>query len=230
MNLIVDSQYFSSVILYKILYNYSNIVFEQCETYQKMSFRNRCQIAGALGVLELSVPLAGGRSQKGLTREVRIAGGRTWQDQHWKTIVSCYNRSPWFEYYRDGLEGLYQRPVDFLVDWNLSCFEWTLGVLGLNRTVGFTSEYRRDYAPEEGADWRGKLIPRDREKGGTAKAGAQAWPAASRYRQVFEERIGFLPNLSILDLLFCEGKEAIRYIRSSDDGRPSATVAGVFPG
>jgi WbqC-like protein family len=105
------------------------------------------------------------------------------------------------------------------VDWNLSCFEWTLGVLGLNRTVGFTSEYRRDYAPEEGADWRGKLTPRNREK----------W-AAPRYRQVFEERIGFLTNLSILDLLFCEGKEAIRYIRSSDDGRPSATAAGAFPG
>ena len=220
MDLIVESQYFPSVIFYKISYNFTNIVFEQCETYQKMSFRNRCQIAGALGVLELSVPLAGGRTQKGLTRDVRIAGGRNWQLQHWRTIVSCYNRSPWFEYYRDGLEALFRKPVDFLVDWNLGCFEWTLRALGLDRTVGVTEEYRNAYAPGEGVDWRGKLLPRDREK----------WEVGSKYHQVFEDRIGFLPNLSILDLLFCEGKEAIRYIQSSDDGKLSATAVRAFPG
>ena len=232
MNLIIESQYFPSIILYKILYNFTDIVFEQCETYQKMGFRNRCQIAGALGVLDLSIPLAGGRDQNGLTRDVRIAGDRNWQEQHWRTITSCYNRSPWFEYYRDGLEALFGKPVNFLVDWNLSCFEWTLRVLGLKQTVGVTEEYRRAYAPGEGADWRGKLLPRDREKWGAAAAGADTpgWPVAPRYHQVFEDRMGFIPNLSILDLLFCEGKEAIRYIRSSDDGKFSAAAAEAFPG
>ena len=232
MNLIVECQYFPSIIFYKISYSFTDIVFEQCETYQKMSFRNRCQIAGALGVLDLSIPLAGGRDQKGLIRDVRIAGDRNWQEQHWRTITSCYNRSPWFEYYRDGLEALFGKPVNFLVDWNLSCFEWTLRALGLNRMVGITEEYRTAYASEEGADWRGKLLPRDREKWGVAAAGAAmpAWPVAPRYHQVFEDRVGFIPNLSILDLLFCEGKEAIRYIRSSDDGKFSPTAAGAFSG
>src|SRR6201999_1060492 len=123
--------YFPAIIFYKISYDSSNIVFEQCESYQKMSFRNRCQIAGAQGVVDLSIPLAGGRDQKRLMKEVRGSADRGWQDQHWKTIVSCYNRSPWFEYYRDGLEGLYRQRVEFLLDWNLRCFEWSLRILGM---------------------------------------------------------------------------------------------------
>ena len=201
MNFIVDIQYFPSIIFYKTSYNHTNIVFEQCETYQKMSFRNRCQIAGALGLLNLSIPLVGGRARKGLIRDVRIAGSQAWQTQHWRTIVSCYSRSPWFEFYRDGLETLFRKKADFLVDWDLRCFEWSLEVLGMARNVRLTDEYRRDYRPEEGEDWRGRIRPKDR-------------PELPRYHQVFEDRTGFIPNLSILDLLFCEGKEAIRYIRS----------------
>jgi len=234
MNLIIESQYFAPIIFYKISYNFSDIIFEQCETYQKMSFRNRCQIAGAQGVVDLSIPLVGGRGQKGLIRDVRISADRSWQGQHWKTIIACYNRSPWFEYYRDGLETLYRRPADFLMDWNQQCLEWSFGVLGMSKVIGRTTEYRADYAPGEAADWRGRLMPRDREKWGAAAvppaeggpAAAMAkWGAAPRYHQVFEERIGFTPHLSILDLLFCEGKAAIRYIRSSDDGRPSSGAA-----
>lgn len=219
MNLVIESQYFAPVIFYKISYNFSNIVFEQCETYQKMSFRNRCQIAGAQGVVDLSIPLVGGRGQKGLTRDVRIAGYRSWQMQHWRTIFSCYNRSPWFEHYRDSLEALYRRPADFLLDWNEQCLEWSLRVLGMTRTIRRTEEYREVYPAGEGVDWRGRLMPRNREE----------WGKMPHYYQVFEERIGFTPHLSILDLVFCEGKEAIRYIRPSGDGKPFGTVAGVFP-
>src|ERR1700742_4560771 len=126
MNLIIDLQYFPSIILFKNLNNISNIVFEQYENYQKMSFRSRCRIAGADGPLDLSIPLVGGRDQKTLMKDVRIADGQPWQAQHWKTILSCYSRSPWFEFYRDSLEGLYQTPIQSLVEWNLSCFKWTL--------------------------------------------------------------------------------------------------------
>ncbi|HEV2482545.1 MAG TPA: WbqC family protein [Puia sp.] len=246
MNLIIESQYFAPIIFYKISYNFSNIVLEQCESYQKMSFRNRCQIVGAQGVVDLSIPLVGGRAQKGLMRDVRIAPDRNWQVQHWRTILSCYSRSPWFDYYRDSLETLYQKPVDLLMDWNQQCLEWSLGVLGVHPVMGRTEEYNAGYTAGEVADWRGRLMPRDREKWGAsgaqpASSGAQSslsgaqsslsgagmeeWPAAPRYRQVFEERIGFTPHLSILDLLFCEGKAAIRYIRSSGDGRPPSGVA-----
>jgi WbqC-like protein family len=206
MTLIIDLQYFPSFILYKSLYNFSNIVFEQYESYQKMSFRNRCQIVGAEGVIDLSIPLVRGRDQKALMKDVRISAAQPWQSRHWKTIVSCYNRSPWFDYYRDELEGLYRKPCEFLVDWNLMCFEWTVKVLAISTPVSLTGGYEKGYAPDRVTDWRGKILPKQVD----VSLGA---PVHS-YRQVFEERIGFIPNLSVLDLLFCEGKQAIRYLQS----------------
>lgn len=246
MNLIVDIQYFPSLELYKISKDFSNIVFEQYENFQKMSFRNRCQIAGGEGVIDLSIPLEKGRDQKTLMKNVRIADGQPWQSRHWKTIVSCYNRSPWFEFYRDDLEALYKTRYAFLLDWNLACFEWTVKVLRLPVTVSLTDQFKKVYTREEGVDWRGKLVPGKRGKGLVVPASGAAGPGLPngdealldfpapgdptanspifesqfpthseplRYRQVFEERTGFIPGLSILDLLFCEGKEAIRYIR-----------------
>ncbi len=342
MNLVADIQYFPSIIFYKISYRYSHILIEQCESYQKMSFRNRCRIAGAEGVVNLSIPIAGGRDQKLPMREVRIAPRPSWQAQHWKTIVSCYSRSPWFDYYRDGLEKLFEEPAEFLLDWDLRCLEWSLRALGMDRPILLTDVYKRDYDPADAIDWRGRLGPKSLEKwgvggvrnvasgggstgdavadaagagdagvgisgtgdavadaagagnaaagdvgavdagvgiSGTGDAGAGVFGAGdaaagdagavdagvgisgtgdaaggffgagdaaggdagagdaaigdagalaaggrrgqrdaeigvARYRQVFEERIGFMSNLSILDLLCCEGKEAIRYIRS----------------
>src|SRR6266851_5872781 len=119
MNLIIDLQYFPSIILYKISNKCSNIIFEQYEFYQKMSFRNRCQIAGSQGPVNLSIPLAQGRDQKTLMKDVKIAAAYRWQDQHWKSILACYSRSPWFDFYRDELGGLYRKPFVFLLDWNL---------------------------------------------------------------------------------------------------------------
>ena len=222
MNLIIDIQYFASFSYYKISYNFSNIIFEQYEAWQKMSFRNRCRIAGAEGAIDLSIPLAGGRDQKTLLKEVKIAEGKGWQDRHWKTIVSCYSRSPWFDYYRDELGSLYRRPAKFLLDWNLACFEWSMKALGMMRPVELTQRYQKTYAPEEGVDWRGRIGPgkagqirSGEEKGtdGLIAAGGDGQGTTPQYRQVFEDRIGFIPDLSILDLLFCEGREAINYLR-----------------
>jgi hypothetical protein len=217
MNLIVDLQYFPNINLYRISSEFSNIVFEQCEFYQKMSFRNRCQIAGGEGVINLNVPLEKGRDQKTRMKDVKITASQPWQAQHWKTILSCYSRSPWFEFYRDEVEKLYKTRFDFLVDWNLACFEWSLKQLRLPAEVSLTDRYQPVYTPEEGVDWRGKFLPKNRVADSGMEQPAtppDKGPAPIRYRQVFEERTGFLPGLSILDLLFCEGKEAIRYIRS----------------
>ncbi len=196
MNLLVDLQYFPSIILYENLNKFSNIVFEQYEYYQKMSFRNRCQVAGAEGTINLSIPLEKGRDQRNILKDVKISDREDWQGQHWKTIVSCYNRSPWFEFYRDELEELYRKHFTFLLDWNLACFEWSTGMLKIPVSVSLTQEYHKNYEEGNWADWRGKILPKKRVDLGI------------KYRQVFEERIGFLPNLSILDLLFCEGKNA----------------------
>jgi WbqC-like protein family len=211
MRLIIDIQYFPSIILYKNLYKYSDIIFDQYETYQKMGFRNRCQIAGAQGVVDLSVPLVEGRGQKKFVRDVRISDRQPWAARHWKTIVSCYSRSPWFEFHRDGLDDLYRRRWEFLLDWDLACFDWSLRALGLVVPVRLTEKWVRVYSPGEDEDWRGRLVPKERESLGEVVSGvgvADDDGGVVRYRQVFDERTGFIPNLSVLDLLFCEGVAA----------------------
>ncbi len=206
MRLITDIQYFPSIILYKKLAEFSNVIFELYDNSQKMSFRNRMVIASAQGPQLLSIPLTQGRDQRTPLAEIRIANKYRWQDQHWKSLYSCYNRSPWFEYYRPELELLYREPVDSLVEWNLRCFRFTLRQLKWDIEIGFTEEYQPFYEAASYHDWRNKLVP---------KAIGERSEGLRAYTQVFAERTGFLPGLSILDLLFCEGPHAGTYLYRS---------------
>jgi hypothetical protein len=196
MELIIESHYFSPLIFYKSSFDYTNIKFEQYESFQKMSFRNRCVIAGANGKIILSIPLENGREQKTLMKDVKISGAQRWQKDHWKTIESCYNRSPWFEFYKDELQELYSAPFTFLLDWNLACLDWSFDKLNMPKNYSLTAGFIKNY--DEGfEDRRNKILPKNYEDIEPVK-----------YRQVFEERTGFFTDLSILDLLFCEGKNA----------------------
>jgi len=197
MNLVTEIQYFPPVSFYKNLNGYSHIIFEQYETYQKMSFRNRTLVAGANGIISLSIPLEKGRDQKMRIKEVRIDKRKNWQAQHWKSIESSYNRSPWFDHYREDLIALFQKRVSHLFDWNIICFEWTMEKLGLNSGISFSENYQVQYDPGSHIDRRNQILPKNYFQ----------YPVV-KYRQVFEERLGFLPNLSVLDLLFCEGRNA----------------------
>ena len=199
MIFLIESQYFGPAIFYKTLRFKTHLLIEQYESFQKMSFRNRLMVAGADGPIMLSVPLQAGRNQKVLIRDVRIDNSSSWNAGHWKTIVSCYNRSPWFEYYRDELEDLYKKKIDFLLEWNLLCLQWILTKLELNIPVSLTGYWRKVYDLEGWEDWRNKL------SNNFLCSGLMEGP---KYNQVFEDRTGFIPNLSILDLLFCEGRNA----------------------
>lgn len=206
MILLTDLQYFSPITLFNKSIEYSNICFDLYEPFQKMSFRNRCVIAGSNGPALLSIPLQEGREQKKPMKEVRIDNKRRWQDQHWKTIVSCYNRSPWFQFYGEEMERLYRSDYDLLADWNLACWKWVTGKLGFEIPTSFTTQYQIRYDPLKYIDFRGQLMPSTIKK---------QFPAHIKYRQVFEERNGFLPHLSIIDLLFCEGKKAVGLLSST---------------
>lgn len=205
---IIEIQYFAPCIFYKKVNKISHVEFDLYENWQKMSFRNRCIIMGAAGPVTLSIPLEEGRSQRRLTRDVRIANSYPWQSQHWKTIMSCYNRSPWFEFYRDELESLFKMEVNFLVDWNLACWNWAIKKLGMQVSTGTTSQYQAKGEVTKCLDLRNKILP---------KSIMQEFPDPVVYRQVFEERTGFVPHCSILDLLFCEGKNA-RMILAKEPG------------
>jgi hypothetical protein len=203
MELLIESQYFSPVILFKKSIEVLNIKIDIYEPWRKMSFRNRCVVVGANGPINLSIPVLDGREQKRLLKEVVIDNRKSWQSQHWKTITSCYNRSPWFDFFEPELSGLFRQPVELLSDWNRTCVKWVTGKLGLPADVNF-SQYVPGAEPHpELVDWRNKLTPKSLQTD---------FPNPVRYHQVFEERIGFIPHLSVLDLLFCEGKNAGRIL------------------
>jgi hypothetical protein len=205
MKLLVESQYFPPVTLFRMSIQFSNVNFDLYDPWRKMSFRNRCVVVGSNGVINLSIPVVEGREQKKPLKEVMIDNRKPWQSQHWKTITSCYNRSPWFSFFEPELEALYRQPVHLLSDWNRTCFEWVTKKLGLAIHVDYSQYVPGENGAGEVVDWRNKLTP---------KSIQNEFPDPVRYHQVFEERIGFIPNLSILDLLFCEGKNARRILAS----------------
>lgn len=205
MTLLSDIQYFSPIIWYLRVSEVSNCIFDTYEPFRKMSFRNRCTLLGPNGPVNLSIPVEGGRGQKCLMKDVRVATTDRWQVRHWRTLTACYNRSPWFEYFRDELEVLYTRPVSFLMDWNLSCFQWMDDKMSIETKISVTTARLPDVLPEDWDDWRGRLKP------SSIRA---AFPVVQPYPQVFEERFGFVPHLSILDLLFCVGPSALEEQRT----------------
>lgn len=206
MSLIVESQYFPSVTLVKKSIEVINIKFDEYEPWRKMSFRNRCVVVGSNGPINLSIPVLEGREQKKLLKDVVIDNRKPWQAQHWKTITSCYNRSPWFSFFEPELNGLYRQPVELLHDWNRTCFEWVIRKLELHLHVDYSQYVLEAEADPAVIDWRNKLTPKTIQTG---------FPNIVRYHQVFEDRIGFIPHMSVLDLLFCEGKNARRILTAN---------------
>jgi len=203
--IVFELQYFPPLIFFPALYKESYVYIDIYEDYHKMSFRNRCLVAGAQGIISLSVPLLHGRNQHLPMKEVMISDSENWQARHLKSIQSAYNRSPFFEYYKEEVAGLFINSFDRLADWNIHCLnwlrkkmEWPAEILYTKSTVPFRSE---------GVDDRRNLVmPKNYINWNPAK-----------YRQVFEERTGFFPNLSILDLLFNTGPKSGELLRNASD-------------
>ncbi|HET9058173.1 MAG TPA: WbqC family protein [Chitinophagaceae bacterium] len=199
--LIIDNQYLPCVFYFKTLIKFKNVRIEQFEWYQKMSFRNRCFLAGPNGILSLSVPLEHGRNQKAFFKDVRICYKENWSLRHWRSIHDAYRKSPFFEFYADDIKSFFNKPPIFLFDWNMQWIEWFCKQTGILASVKLTDEYLPRY-PENYTDLRDFIAPKNY---------IQFGKELPLYKQVFEDRNGFLPNLSILDALFCEGP-AVSYL------------------
>lgn len=197
-------QFFSKFLLHEV------VRIEQYEHYQKRSYRNRCHIAGPNGRLRLSIPLASGKNEQQPITEVNIAhhpvraerkmGGEAWQRQHWHSIRTAYGNAPFFEFYADTLKPFFQRSYDFLFDFNRELLLKLLEIIDLPAQLEWSESFE-PIPPPGVLDFRDAIRPKKRE----AMPDPHFQPAP--YRQVFEEKNGFLPNLSILDLLFCSGPQ-----------------------
>ncbi len=199
--ILLHPNYFPSIASMAAIAKTEEVVFEVEDNYQKQTYRNRTYIAHCNGKLLLNVPVkhsATGERQK--TKSVWVENDFPWQAQHWKSLQSAYRTSPFFEYYEDDLEPLFKIPVTNLLDHNIQIFELLIDLLGLEVTISKTEVFQ----PNPGiADFR-YLVDVKKENNNSFKP----------YSQVFEANHDFLPNLSVLDLLFNEGPNALIYLES----------------
>ena len=193
--LIIENQYFPTVNWYKASFSRQYIILSRCERFQKMTFRNRTVICGANGLINLSVPVEQGRDQKLPFGEVRISYRDNWQMNHWRGIVSCYGKSPFFEFYRSDMEKLFSRRYTFLFDMNFEIIGWLNKMLQLPAQI----QVEENFVENTDADnMTNNWLPKN----------FQARAPLVTYTQVFEDRIGFQTNVSIMDLLFNTGPAA----------------------
>lgn len=199
--ILMELQYLPPIQYFTKFIQYDTIWIEQQENYKKGSYRNRCHIASANGLLRLSIPLEKGKNEQQNIREVKIAYHEPWSNQHWTAIRSAYGNAPFFEFYADEIAPLFQQKYDTLFQLNWAFLEIILELIQLPATIKRTETFQ-ETPPDPIFDFRNGIFPKIHRQ----KEDLNFKPIA--YPQVFQEKHGFLPNLSILDLLFCTGPQA----------------------
>ena len=191
---------FPTIASYIVIAQAERLVFEVNDSYQKQTYRNRCYIYGANGKLGLYIPVQYSQKNRQNTSEILIDNSSNWQTTHWKSLESAYKKSPYFEYYQDELISLFTRKKDSLLVFNLECIEVVNKCLNLDidssKTINFNKEKKEN-------DYRYLVNARKESK-----------IKINPYIQVFQEKHGFINNLSILDLLFNEGPNAKSYLQT----------------
>ncbi len=199
--MIIDLQYLPSLEYFACILQQEVITIEAHEYYEKQSYRNRCIIQTTNKIDSLSIPVQNG-NKKVLIRDLRIEYHQDWQRRHWGAIHSAYGKSPFFEFYAEYFKNILDKKTDFLFDLNFELLSICLKLLRLEKKFIFTEKYEKEVE----FDFRGKIHPkRDFSLNGIYQ------PAV--YRQNFGSE--FVPNLSILDLLFCQGNQASKILQSS---------------
>ena len=208
MTAVLSSTFFGPVQWYQKLYRYDRVIIEHCDSYQKQTYRNRCLIAATNGVQALTVPVESPssppQSGEAMEKGVRISDHGNWRHQHWQALTSAYGDSPFFQYYEDDLKPFFTEKWEFLYDYNETIRQKMCELLDIQPQVAITKEFFQDYSglsEDLFHDFREAIQPKH----------PQPDPdfLPRRYYQVYERKHGFLPNLSILDLLFNMGPESV---------------------
>ena len=194
MECLLPISYLGPVAYYSAILQSEEIFIETKEHFIKQSFRNRCTIMGANGSQTLTIPKERKSSDKTLISDISISNQDNWQKSHWQSIVSAYNSSPFFEYYKDELFPFYNTKHSTLFDFNLKLSKTILELMQVEKKLNFTSKFQKE---SNRLDFRSsKFILKNQEE----------------YQQVFCEKYSFIPNLSILDVLFNLGPETTSYL------------------
>ena len=203
---LLQTTYFGPIQWYQKLYRYDHCLIEQYDSFQKQTYRNRCVIATANGTQALTVPVI---HNSQLVKDLRISDHNQWRRVHWNALQSAYSESPFFEYYADDLHPFFEQKYDYLLDFNEAIRQKICELIDIHPNVEYTPEYISHLSSLTSHlsslnDFRDVINAKhpQPDEGFTPK----------EYWQVFQHKHGFLPNLSILDLLFNMGPESIFYL------------------
>ena len=213
MNAILATTYFGPVQWYQKLNRFDGVQMEQHEHFLKQTYRNRCVIATTQGVQALTVPVEtpveeGVALSKTEIKDVRISNHGKWRTEHWNALQSAYGESPFFEFYEDDIRPFFENRWEYLLDFNMAITEKMCELLDIHHHIELTSSYQNSLPFGEGRggalDFRTIIHPKHPQPDPDFNP--------KPYYQVYQERFGFQPNLSVLDLLFNMGNEAVLYL------------------
>lgn len=205
MKALLSSTYFGPIQWYQKLNRYDECLIERHESFIKQTYRNRMIILTTNGPLSLTIPTNHDISLS--MKDIRISDHANWRHVHWNALLSAYGESPFFEYYQDDIRPFYEKKYEFLFDFNMETTEKMIELLDIRPKISITEAYiqsKEQKEEDEIKDFRDAIRPK--------KPLPDAEFVPKRYYQVYAQKHGFLPNMSILDLLFNEGNEAIFYL------------------
>ena len=239
MKALLSSTYFGPIQWYQKLNRYDECLIERHESFIKQTYRNRMLIPTTNGPLSLTIPTNHNTSLA--MKDIRISDHANWRHVHWNALLSAYGESPFFEYYQDDIRPFYEKKYEFLFDFNMEITEKMIELLDIRPKISITNEYIQNGELKVKSIESEELKVKSEEFNGLANHKVQSsnlkvqskevqsivdfreairpkkpLPDAEfesrRYYQVYEQKFGFQPNMSILDLLFNEGNEAIFYL------------------
>ena len=199
MKVLVHPTYFPSISHYAAMVQAEQVVFEMEDNFQKQTNRNRMYIYSPNGIQLLNIPIKHSKVAHQKYKDVKIEPEFNWQKQHFKSLEAAYRTSPFFEYFEDDIAPVFQKKYTFLMDLNWEVFELLNQCLGISISPEKTVEYFHEVS-----DCKDFRLLANGKKDSTQ---------CEHYTQVFDEKHGFINNLSVLDLLFNEGRYAIDYLK-----------------
>ena len=202
MAVLVHPTYFPSISHFVAMIQSDKVIFEMDDNFQKQTNRNRMYIYSPNGKQLLNIPIKHSKEKHQKTKDVKIENDFNWQKQHFKSLEAAYRSSPFFEYFEDDIHPIFEKKQKFLMDLNLQTFEIVSKCLGIQITTELTNEFFKEVT--EIKDYR--LLAN----------GKKDTSVFESYMQVFEEKEGFISNLSILDLIFNEGRYALDYLKKQE--------------
>ena len=205
MKALLSTTYFGPVQWYQKLHRYDEVEIEQWESFQKQTYRNRCLIATTQGVQALTVPIERSNpSTVNTIKDIRISDHGNWRHLHWNALVSAYGESPFFEYYQDDIRPFFEKRWVYLFDYNEAIREKMCELLDIETKVSFSLEFKVKSTINKTNDFREAINPKHPQPDPDFDP--------KPYYQVYQQKHGFLANLSVLDLLFNMGPEGIFYL------------------